>query len=101
MSGCHFLRIARELSDMPRQIFSRRLLSFFFTGVRIEGGNLLQTIVLSSTQRTIDIPTAFLNQETNFGTIEWTFEDGAKGHIAVAMEALGRFSVGYGAACQD
>ena len=75
---------------------------WFATGqVYDEAGNLLQTIVFGSTQRTIDIPTAFLNLETNFGTIEWTFEDSVKGHIAVAMEALGRFSVGYGAACQD
>ncbi|MEO1085327.1 MAG: hypothetical protein AAFY88_13895 [Acidobacteriota bacterium] len=66
-----------------------------------EAGNLVQTIPLASDRHTLGLKVFFLNLDIPFGTIEWTFDNGVKGHVGIAMEALGRFSVGYEAACRD
>ena len=42
-----------------------------------------------------------LNIDVPFGAIEWTFADGAVGHISSILKASGRFSVGLAATCID
>lgn len=38
---------------------------------------------------------------TNFGAIEFQFNDGVRGHISAVMKALGLYSVGLEASCSD
>lgn len=64
-----------------------------------EGGVEVQNYVMSSSNRATSLSSFVLN--ASFGTVEWTFQGGVKGHISAVMDALGAFSVGLNAECRD
>ncbi len=66
-----------------------------------EAGMFLTQVELFNPEVAFRVQVADLGIEADFGAIEWQFRSGVRGHVAVILKALNRFSVGGPAICQD
>lgn len=66
-----------------------------------EDGTAVATIEVESTERVFSVGDDDLDLPISAGTIEWTFQDGARGTVMSTLTAGGVYSVGVEAACID
>lgn len=66
-----------------------------------EAGTFLTRVELTNPEIAFRVAIPDLEIGTSFGSIEWQFQDGIQGHVAVVLKALERYSVGGPAICHD